>query len=87
MPRITTPTASAAGVLQRAEEFSKREPAKAVLSGFGLGLVLNALPFAAIASVVAGIAFTLLRPALLFLGLVKAFELYQKSTQNPPSHD
>ena len=60
--------------MQRADEFARREPAKAVVSAFGAGFLLNLLPLGAIASALVGIAFSFTRPALLFLGLLKACE-------------
>ena len=52
-------------LLHHADEFARREPAKAVVSAFALGILL--LPLGAI-------AFSLVRPALLFFGLRKARE-------------
>ena len=67
--------------MQRAEDFAKREPTKAVVSGFGAGFLLNLLPLGAIASTLAGIAFAFVRPALLFLGLMKACEFCRTKKQ------
>ncbi len=66
---------SVESLVQRAEEFARREPAKAVASAFGTGVLLNMLPLGAIASACTGVAFSLVRPALLFLGVRKACEL------------
>ena len=73
---------------ERADNFTRREPAKAVISAFGTGLLLNMLPMGAIAAALVGIALTLLRPALLLLGLIKACELCGVKPYAPsPSHD
>ena len=69
----------------RADEFARREPSKAVVAAFGAGFLLNLLPLAAIASALVGVAFTFVRPALLFLGLLKACELYRNQTV--PRHE
>ena len=58
----------------RAEDFARREPEKAIASAFGVGVLLNVLPLGAIASVAVSASFALVRPALLFLGLLKAVE-------------
>lgn len=68
-------------LLQRADDFARREPARATVSAFGAGVLLNLLPLGAIASALVGIAFALVRPALLFLGLCKACELCRCKTQ------
>ena len=67
--------------MQRADDFARHEPAKAVVSAFGAGFLLNLLPLSAIAAALVGIAFTLVRPALLFLGLLKACEFCRTKTQ------
>ena len=72
-------------LMGRADEFARREPSKAVVAAFGAGFLLNLLPLAGIASVFVGIAFSLVRPALLFLGLLKACELYRNQTA--PRHE
>ena len=61
--------------LNEADEFARREPAKAVASAFGAGFLINLLPVGALVGTVATLAFGLVRPVLLFLGLMKAFEL------------
>ena len=69
---------NAAGVdqwLTQADEFARREPTKAVVSAFGAGVLLNLLPIGALVGAITALAFSLVRPALLFLGLMKAFEL------------
>ena len=57
--------------LGQAEEFTRREPVKAVACAFGAGLLLHLLPTRATTAVVFGLA----RPVLLCLGLLKAWEL------------
>lgn len=59
----------------RAEAFARDEPAKAVASAFGAGLLLTLLPVGAIVRLFAAILFALARPVLLGLGLRKTWEL------------
>jgi hypothetical protein len=61
--------------LSEADQFARREPVKAVASAFGAGFLINLLPLGALVGTVATLAFALARPVLLFLGLMKAFEL------------
>ena len=82
--RTKTPPPPIESMMQRADDFARREPAKAIVSGFGAGFLLNLLPLRAIASALVGIAFSCLRPALLFLGLMKACEFCRT---HKPSHD
>ena len=72
---------------QLADDFARREPAKAVVSAFGAGILLNLLPFSAIAAALVGIAFSLVRPALLFLGLLKACEFYRTQNETTNRHE
>ena len=68
--------------LDQAEDFARREPAKAVVSAFGAGLLLNLLPIGALTAV----AFALARPTLLCFGLLKVWELCpckKNTTHNP----
>lgn len=69
-------------LMQRAENFARHDPVRATVSAFGAGFLLNLLPLSAIAAALAGIAFSLLRPALLFLGLLKACELCRSQSTN-----
>lgn len=62
-----------------AESMVKNEPAKAIAVAMGLGLVLNVLPTRFLVSSVTAVTLTVLRPALLSLGVVKAFELCHSS--------
>ena len=57
--------------LSEAEEFAKREPAKALACAFGTGLLLHLLPTRATTAVFSA----LVRPVLLCLGLIKAMEV------------
>lgn len=58
-----------------AEDYARRKPTQAVATAFGAGFLLTVLPVGAIVACLVAIAMTLVRPALLFLGLVKACEL------------
>jgi hypothetical protein len=62
-------------LLHSAEEFARRDPAKALAAAFGAGLLLNLVPSRVIVGTVTAVAVPFLRPALLSLGLLKAFEL------------
>ena len=68
--------------MQRADEYAKREPTKAMVSAFGTGLLLHMLPLGRIAAATTGIAFSMMRPAMLFLGLRKACDLCLKQPQH-----
>ncbi|MEO6789146.1 MAG: hypothetical protein ABI318_23735 [Chthoniobacteraceae bacterium] len=82
--RTKTPPPAIKSIIQRADDFARREPVKAVVSGFGAGFLLNLLPLRAIASTLVAIAFSCLRPALLFLGLMKACDFCRT---HKPSND
>jgi hypothetical protein len=58
-----------------AETLARNEPAKAMAAALGVGLVLHVLPTRFLVAGVTAVTLTLLRPALLTLGVVKAFEL------------
>src|SRR6266446_10397934 len=67
------------------------QPVKAVAAAFSAGLLLNLLPIGKIAGMLTELAFTLARPLLLCLGLMKTFEYCRpgftgggKSEQPPP---
>jgi hypothetical protein len=62
-------------MVEKTEEYVRREPAMAVAIAFGAGLLLKLLPTRAVSRPVAAIAVKLLPPTLLGLGLLKAFEL------------
>ena len=57
--------------LDQAGAFARREPAKAVASAFGAGLLLHLLPVRPVTAV----AFALARPILISLGVLKVWEL------------
>lgn len=82
--RTKTPPPAIERIMRYADGFARREPAKALVSGFGAGFLLNLLPLRMIASTLVAIAFSCLRPALLFLGLMKACEFCRT---NKPSND
>jgi len=73
----STPETSASleGLLTSADEFARRDPAKAMASAFGAGLLLHILPIAAIVSALTSVLLMVARPVLLFLGVLKACEL------------
>lgn len=75
------------GWIDRAENYARREPGKAVISAFGTGIILNMLPLRSIAAAAVGIAMYSVRPALLVLGLVKACEFCSNQTQSTKSHE
>ncbi|WP_395746952.1 hypothetical protein [Prosthecobacter sp.] len=58
-----------------AETMARNEPAKAMAVAMGVGMVLNILPTRFLVASVTAVTLTMLRPALLTLGVVKAFEL------------
>ena len=62
------------------EEFARKEPAKAVATAIGAGLLLNILPARAIVGTVTTVAVPLIRPALLALGLIKVCEMCCKDS-------
>jgi hypothetical protein len=70
--------------LERAEDYVRCEPAKAVAAAMGAGLLLKLLPTRAMVRPLATLAVTLLPPVLLGLGLLKAFELCCQQTQLKP---
>ena len=61
--------------LGQAEDFARREPAKAVACAVGAGFLINLLPVRAIVGALGAVAFVVARPTLLYLGLLKAWEL------------
>jgi hypothetical protein len=61
--------------VDKVDDYARAEPMKAVASAFGAGFLLNLLPIGAIIGALVSIALSLFRPAFLFLGLLKAFEL------------
>jgi hypothetical protein len=63
--------------LDRADDYARREPVKAVVCAFGAGFLVNLLPVGSIVGALTGIVFMMSRPFLLFLGLLKACELWK----------
>ncbi len=61
--------------LKRVEDYVRQDPTKAVVVALGTGLVLNMLPTRVLARATASIVTRLLPPALLGLGVIKAFEI------------
>ncbi|OYW70967.1 MAG: hypothetical protein B7Z37_29085 [Verrucomicrobia bacterium 12-59-8] len=74
-----TPIKPAEHLVQRlvhdAETMARNEPAKAMAAALGIGMVLTVLPTRFLVASVTAVTLTLLRPALLTLGVVKACEL------------
>ena len=67
--------------LDQADDYARREPMKAVVSAFGAGFLINLLPIGALVGAITGIAFAMARPALLFLGLLKACDLARSASK------
>jgi hypothetical protein len=65
-------------VCDATEKFARDEPLKTTASVFVIGLVLAMLPIGQIAGGLVRLAFALLRPALLVLGVMKVFEECEK---------
>ncbi len=80
-----THPAAAHSWLNHADAFARREPTKAVVSAFGAGFLINLLPIAAIVGALAALACTLVRPALLFFGLLKVWELCPAKNDPTPN--
>lgn len=70
-------------LVQNAERVAQREPAKAVAAAVGIGVLLNVLPTRFIFGTAATIASSVVRPTLITLGVIKAFEIYLDQTQKP----
>lgn len=58
----------------RAVEGVRREPAKSMTGAFFAGLILSLFPVGRIIAAITGLALILLRPFLIFLGLLKVVE-------------
>lgn len=67
--------ASVRQLLEKTEDFVRREPVKAVAAAFGAGVLLKVLPPRAIARPLVALTARLLPPALIGLGLIKVLEL------------
>lgn len=61
--------------LERAENYVRREPSKAVAAALGAGLALTLLPTRSMLRPLASVGAAMLPPILAGLGLIKAFEL------------
>ncbi len=72
-------------LLSETQAFASDEPLKAFAIAGGAGLLFSVLPTRVIVGSAAAIAVALVRPALLTLGLLKAFELTcpQSSSHTP----
>jgi hypothetical protein len=62
-------------LLDDMETAARKDPAKAALVALGVGMALNLVPSRALVASATAVTITMLRPALLVLGLVKALEL------------
>ncbi|MBE2283397.1 MAG: hypothetical protein IAE77_08040 [Prosthecobacter sp.] len=71
--------------VDKAETMARDEPAKAVAAAVGAGVVLNILPLRFLVASASAVTLTMLRPALLTLGVIKAFELC--TCHRKPSHE
>jgi len=69
-------------LIKKAETFSHDDPAKALAIAFGAGVLLNILPTRFIIGTAVGLTTLALRPTLMTLGVVKAFEIYTSQTKN-----
>ncbi|WP_395748913.1 hypothetical protein [Prosthecobacter sp.] len=58
-----------------AESIARNDPAKAMAAALGIGMFLHIVPTRFLVASVTAVTLTVLRPALLTLGVVKAFEL------------
>ena len=56
------------------EKFITEQPTKAVAAAFGVGIFLNLLPIGKIVGMLIEVAFVLMRPLLLCVGLLKLSE-------------
>lgn len=73
-------------LLEHVDDFARHDPAKAVATAFGFGFLLHVLPLGAIVSMLVSVLFTVARPVLLLLGVLKAFDLARaKSSANSGS--
>lgn len=77
-------TARADALLEKAEDFARTEPTKAVVSAFGVGLLVHLLPIGPLVGGLAAAGLKLARPLLLILGVMKACELCRQQTAKTP---
>lgn len=69
-------------ITSRTGEFSRQDPARAVAIALGTGIFLNVIPTRFIVKTVTAVTVTVLRPALLTLGIIKALELCTEKHQH-----
>jgi hypothetical protein len=69
-------------ITARTGEFSRQDPMRAVAIALGAGLFLNVIPTRFIVGTVTAVTVTVLRPALLTLGIIKALELFTEKQQH-----
>ncbi len=87
-PQTTVATkATLHRILHDAENFVRRDPAKAIATAFGAGLLLNLVPPRVIVGAITAVAVPFMRPALLSLGLFKVFEMCCKGDNPPDEND
>jgi hypothetical protein len=65
-------------IRNRTQEYVREEPVKSVGIALGAGIILTVFPVFSIVFALLRVAVSLLRPALLVLGGIKAYEEYQK---------
>jgi hypothetical protein len=80
-----TPSApgSPNALLERTEAYARQQPTQALSAAFGLGLVLALLPLGSLLGGLTRLAFLVLRPILIVLGLVKLYEQFDHSRPVP----
>lgn len=74
-------------VVHEAETLARNEPAKAVAAAVGAGLLLNLVPTRFLVASATAVTLTMLRPALLTLGVLKAFELCSSQSHRATPHE
>jgi len=72
--------------LAKLDETARREPTKTMATAFGVGLLIRLLPVGAIVNILATVTFSLARPVLLFLGLLKARDLCRSRHETSQSN-
>lgn len=71
-------------LLDDMETAARKDPTKAALVALGVGMALNLVPSRALVASATAVTVTMLRPALLALGLVKALELCRNQKPRLP---
>lgn len=71
--------------LTDAESLARREPAKTVAVALAAGIFLNVIPTRFIVASVTAVTVTVLRPTLLTLGVIKAFEMCCNTKNQHPN--